>query len=260
MTSVTETTTKGFNPAEHLQKITGKDYLPVRWRLVWFHAVTTPRAGYCTFQLQLDRQQGFAQFLCVAWDGNDETWRTMEVPVGEVICKLQVCGRVAMGYGSETRADFADFPEKSETKAIGRAMAGLGFGTQFAPDLDEKHRIVDSPVERANNRAAAGGGRAGGGAAPERATAAASQAHPPASAHAQANGEPSADDEQPANEQQMASIRKLCAALGREEPDPKGLTVAGASALIRQLSREYNNSRRQPIVDGRPLALPTQAH
>ncbi len=51
-------------------------------------------------------------------------------------------------------------------------------------------------------------------------------------------------EEPPANEQQVMSIRKLCAALGREEPDPKVLTFSGASALIRQLSRDYNAARR----------------
>jgi hypothetical protein len=52
------------------------------------------------------------------------------------------------------------------------------------------------------------------------------------------------DSETPANEQQLISIRKLCAALGREEPAPNVLTFTGAGALIRQLSREYNNARR----------------
>lgn len=96
-------------------------------------------------------------------------------------------------------------------------------------------------------------------AAPQRMPAAAPQPHPPANAHAQAEGEPPANGEQPASEQQLASIRKLCAALGREEPDPKVLTFAGAIALIRQLSRDYNTSRKQPVVSGRPLVLPTQA-
>lgn len=32
------------------------------------------------------------------------------------------------------------------TGAIGRALAALGYGTQFAPELNEEHRIVDAPV------------------------------------------------------------------------------------------------------------------
>jgi|SRR5579859_6388414 len=131
---------------------------------------------------------------------------------------------------------------KAATKALGRALAGLSFGTQFAPELDEKQRIVDSPVERPNRGAPAGISRAAAGEAPDRAQAKApslaAAAEPPAQEQAGADGEPSA------NEQQLISIRKLCAALGREEPAPNVLTFAGASALIRQLSREYNNARR----------------
>ena len=42
--------------------------------------------------------------------------------------------------------------EKSETGAIGRALANLGYGTQFAPDLDEQDRIVDSPVRMVESK------------------------------------------------------------------------------------------------------------
>lgn len=52
------------------------------------------------------------------------------------------------------------------------------------------------------------------------------------------------DSAPPANEQQLTSIRKLCAALGREEPDPKVLSIDAAGALLRQLSRDYNAQRR----------------
>ena len=47
----------------------------------------------------------------------------------------------------EDRQHFADFMEKAETGAIGRALALLGYGTQFASELEEGHRIVDSPVQ-----------------------------------------------------------------------------------------------------------------
>ena len=46
---------------------------------------------------------------------------------------------------SETMSDFRDYFEKAETKAIGRALAMLGYGTQFAPELDEAERVVDTP-------------------------------------------------------------------------------------------------------------------
>lgn len=129
---------------------------------------------------------------------------------------------------------------KAATKALGRALAGLSYGTQFAPELDEKQRIVDSPVER--RAAPSGAGRQGAGESSTRtpAKAAVMAAAPEAPATEQAEPE----GEQPANEQQLLSIRKLCAALGREEPAPNVLTFTGAGALIRQLSREYNNARR----------------
>ncbi|HEY7348205.1 MAG TPA: hypothetical protein VH599_07765 [Ktedonobacterales bacterium] len=225
---------KDFNPNDHLLRIQGKDYLPVRWRLVWFHQATDSRAGYVTVELDHDRQNGFAKFFTIAWDGKDETWRHVNIRGVE----LDVCGRVATGEGSETRADFNDYYEKAATKALGRALAGLSFGTQFAPELDEKQRIVDSPVERPTRGPSSGPGRAGTGETartPAKATAA-----PEASMGEQAE----ADGEPPANEQQLISIRKLCAALGREEPAPNVLTFTGAGALIRQLSREYNNARR----------------
>ena len=50
-------------------------------------------------------------------------------------------------------------------------------------------------------------------------------------------------DEPSASEQQLVSIRKLCVALGKPEPD-SSLTYAEARQLISQLSTEYQRSRR----------------
>ncbi|MBI3944399.1 MAG: hypothetical protein HY321_00615, partial [Armatimonadetes bacterium] len=52
---------------------------------------------------------------------------------------------MARGTKMETARGFADYIEKSETGAIGRALALCGFGTQFAPELEEGERIVDAP-------------------------------------------------------------------------------------------------------------------
>ncbi len=38
------------------------------------------------------------------------------------------------------------------TRALGRALAALGFGTQFAPEISEGDHIADSPVERVRGR------------------------------------------------------------------------------------------------------------
>ncbi len=46
----------------------------------------------------------------------------------------------------ENALGFPDYLEKAETGSVGRALAELGFGTQFAPEFQEQSRIVDSPV------------------------------------------------------------------------------------------------------------------
>ncbi len=55
---------------------------------------------------------------------------------------------IATSHKFENSQGFADFIEKAETGAIGRALALIGYGTQFCADeLDEGKRIVDSPIE-----------------------------------------------------------------------------------------------------------------
>lgn len=116
-----------FNPNEHLIDLKGKSYLQVMWRLVWFRE-EKPLWSVDTKLEQLT--DNHAVFSAKIYDENGN--------------------QKASGYGSEGIKDFRDFIEKAETKAIGRALAMLGYGTQFAPDLDEGERIVDSPVERNN--------------------------------------------------------------------------------------------------------------
>ena len=119
-----------FNPNEHMMKLKGKDYLQVAWRLVWFRDPENgcgPTWGIKTELLE-----------------HGDNWAVFRATItnekGDVI---------STGHGSESAKDFGDYLEKAETKAVGRALAMLGFGTQFAADeLDEGERIVDSPVDR----------------------------------------------------------------------------------------------------------------
>lgn len=115
-----------FNPNEHMMKLKGKDYLQVAWRLVWF------REDHPDWSLNADiveQDQEHAIFKAVICDENGI--------------------QKSSGHGSESKRDFGDFLETAETKAIGRALAMLGYGTQFAADeLDEGTRIVDSPINR----------------------------------------------------------------------------------------------------------------
>jgi hypothetical protein len=61
---------------------------------------------------------------------------------------LNASGRImATAHKKETASDFGDFLEKAETSAIGRALALCGYGTQFAPDLDEGDRLSDAPLD-----------------------------------------------------------------------------------------------------------------
>ena len=119
-----------FNPKDHFINLKGKQYLPVAARIAWFrdecpdwtiNTYAVPDlsgADYCTF-------------------------------AGEI---LDQTGRlIAKAHKTEHEKHFADYREKAETGAIGRALALVGFGTLFAQELEEPvtpagdMRIVDAP-------------------------------------------------------------------------------------------------------------------
>lgn len=119
-----------FNPRDHFINLKGKQYLPVAARIAWFRdecpdwAINTyavpdlSGTDYCTFAAEI----------------------------------LDVNGRlIAKAHKTEHEKHFADYREKAETGAIGRALALCGFGTLFAQELEEPitpagdMRIVDTP-------------------------------------------------------------------------------------------------------------------
>jgi hypothetical protein len=128
-------TIRRFNPREHLVRINNRgEYLEVKWRLAWFRDVN-PEGTIVTELIELrgegEKIKG-AIFKATVTSGN---------------------GGSATGHGSETSNDFGDYLEKAETKAIGRALAALGYGTQFTDDFtmpnpDGSPHVVDAPVER----------------------------------------------------------------------------------------------------------------
>ena len=118
-----------FDANSRLIDLKGKSYLQVMWRLVWFRE-DHPDWNIDTKLEHYDPTGNHAIFSAKIYDENG--------------------AQKSSGYGSESATDFRDFIEKAETKAVGRALAMLGYGTQFAPELDEGDRIVDSPVQSSN--------------------------------------------------------------------------------------------------------------
>lgn len=111
-----------------LVNLKGKDYLMVGHRLQWFNEVEKNFDISTEFILVTDEQTICKAHVIVRDDK------------GTVIRQAQATKR-------ETKKDFPDHTEKAETSAIGRALAMLGYGTQFAlSDLEEGQRLADSPV------------------------------------------------------------------------------------------------------------------
>jgi hypothetical protein len=229
-----------YDPNDHLMNLKGRDYLNVQNRLLWFIrdqrsfiSLGLARIPYVIKSelVEMDREAGFAHFKTYVRD---------------------VLGNEATMYGSEAAKDFPDYAEKASTKSLGRALLALGYGTAFAPEMDEGDRVVDSPVE---HRRRPGGMPAASmirepsapvapAVAPAIAPAARTASSAPApSAPPVATQRPLVSGEPPASEQQLVSIRKLSQALSKPEPE-QGLTNSQARALITQLSGEFQQKRR----------------
>lgn len=115
--------TDKFNPQSKVTKMQGKDYLEVKWRIVWFRT-DHPKGSIITEVVNDDLMKA------TIIDGD---------------------GRVlATGHGSSKKMGVAkNRPfEGAETAAIGRALAHAGYGTQFTDELDEGDHLADSPIER----------------------------------------------------------------------------------------------------------------
>jgi hypothetical protein len=109
---------KTFEPGKYLRNFRGRDYLEVKWRMVWLRS-EHPDA---TVETELVKQSS----------------PTPRGEPGIAIFRARVAipgAGEASGWGSETSTDFRDYIEKAETKALGRALAALGYGTQFCEDF-----------------------------------------------------------------------------------------------------------------------------
>lgn len=110
----------------------GKDYLQVAHRLQWLNeaearfTISSDIIGHITEQGQ---EQATIKSTVLIFDEQ-----------GRILKQVSATK-------TEHKAHFPDYLEKAETGSIGRALAMIGYGTQYAlSDLDEGERIVDSPL------------------------------------------------------------------------------------------------------------------
>lgn len=112
-----------YNPADKMIKLSGKAYLQVADRIVWFRN-DYPEGTIETQVVSIDEDRGSAIFRA-------------RVATGQ--------GGIAEATGSETLKDFPQgWIEKAESKAVGRALGYLGYGTAAA-GFEEGNRPVDAP-------------------------------------------------------------------------------------------------------------------
>jgi hypothetical protein len=111
-----------------LLSMKGKPYLQVAHRLIWFNE-DVRRFNIHTEFLKLEKDEAIVRATVQIFDD-----------AGNLI-------KTATATKREDAKGFPDFHEKAETGAIGRCLALLSYGTQFATqDLDEGERLADSPV------------------------------------------------------------------------------------------------------------------
>jgi hypothetical protein len=212
-----EQETRLFNPNDHVMQLKSregsKDYLPIQWRLVWFRSVC-PQGTIDTEEIlvDLDREVEVEAFV---WNPEKRrSEKTIKRARGYARYRAVVTdgkGGRATGTKSENAASFPDYAEKAETGAIGRALAGLGYGTQFTGDeFSEQERLADAPVERVQP----------------------------------AQGQTPSPQPGRITENQLKSIRNLCKCLGREMAE--GTELLGeqnARETIAVLSQQWREKQ-----------------
>jgi len=240
---------RSFNPNEHLIQIKSnqsvRDYLPVQWRLVWFRSLC-PEGTIETEIIHLDLDRDTEEEVFVWNNERQRSEKVVKHAKGLVVFKATVHdgkGCLATGTKMEKAASFNDWLEKAETGAIGRALAALGYGTQFTGDeLDEAHRVVDSPVSR---NAASVSSNATDSSSPTtvRADLVVRDSRYNPATQGVSPGEQGA--EAPITEQQLNSIRKLCERLDKPEPqNVMALSSVDARQVIRGLTAEYREAKQ----------------
>lgn len=94
-----------------LLNLRGRDYLEVKYRLVWF------------------REEHPDWSIETQFSGITETSATARAVIRDSDGRV-----IATSHKFESKKNFPDFLEKAETGAIGRALALIGYGAQFCAD------------------------------------------------------------------------------------------------------------------------------
>ena len=114
-----------FDPKKYLIRVQGNaEYLPVSARLIWFRG-EHPDWGIVTTPIEINLEKQYAIFSASIFNADGKL--------------------MATATKMENVRGFQDFIEKAETGSVGRALAYCGYGTQFAPELEEGGRIADAP-------------------------------------------------------------------------------------------------------------------
>lgn len=128
-----------FDPKPYIIKIQGKEYLPVRARLLWMRYDHGSDWGITTEML---RDSARDDVVCVRAVIRDRMYATPTTDANNH-WSFEELPTVATGLASAPLSGKFAALMKAETAAIGRALAHAGYGTEFIDDEDE---VVDGPV------------------------------------------------------------------------------------------------------------------
>lgn len=227
------------------------DYLPVQGRLLWLHSEKPKKV---LFEVVSEDIRPDLKITKQVWEKDPHTNKSAKVDKfvegwAKVTMRVTIVmdddrELMAEGTKTESAADFGDYVEKAQTGAIGRALLFLGYGTAFAADeLDEAHRIVDSPVDPpapAPTPSNAPSGRSNAQSV-SRPSAPAS----PAPVSADRSLPTDAERDAKITEEQLNTIRKLCERLGKTVPtNVIELSYLAARKVIRELTTEYREKQQ----------------
>lgn len=105
--------------------IKGKDYLQVAYRILWF------REEHPDWSIETEMLM------------SSQTSSTFKAIIKDESGRIR-----ATAHSYEDKQGFDSHTEKAETAAIGRALSFVGYGTQFAPDLQDDKKLSDAPIQK----------------------------------------------------------------------------------------------------------------